>query len=234
MKQFLRSTLLRTHLPLAALAAGFALWASPARAFTVNGGNTTVTLGAGETVYVNFSCTADEVGNADGISNGAQVNVSANPNGIVNLFSVMADGTLSSRTTINMWETAGTVRYAVRSGQVAVRGASPGQTTVTFDIGDGNPVDITVTVTEPTNITFRDRNGEAGTMFYVAESDNNPYRLTLDFGYQLTRDVSFDVTCSADADHVTFHTPLNVYSPSTTAAFDGTIRSSALRGRQSP
>lgn len=219
MKQFLRSTLLRSTLPLAALVAGLALWAAPARAITVYGGD--LTIGAGDTAYVSFACAETEVARDDGSAKRVNVRISANPAGVVALYRVLSDGSLTTAASIPMYETVGTSSLPIYEGEIAVRGATPGQTTVTLAVGDATAT-FNVTVTEPTTITFRDTAGQPATSFIVGESDTAlSGRIVLDFGYKLPQDVSFGVT-SSDTANIAFTTPLPAYKDSLQTRFDYT------------
>jgi uncharacterized protein (DUF2141 family) len=227
MKQFLLHSILRSRLPLAALALGFALWASPARAITIYGGP--LTLGAGDTEYISFSCDTDEVANADNTAKRRSVRMDDDPKGHVSLFKVLSDGTLSQVKMIEMYETVGNTSLPVFEGQFAIRGVSPGETTVTLSIA-GNEASIDVTVTEPTSITFVDGSGTPANVFYVPESDQETGRLTLDFGYNLPGNVSFTVM-SSDADNIAFASPFVAYQGAATAQFTFTPKNGPASAR---
>ena len=216
MKQFLLTFILRSRLPLAALALGLALAAPPARAITIHSG--AITIGAGDTENIAFTCDASEVERADGSANGSSVRMSAAPTGVVALYKVAADGTLSTGASIPMYETVGSTRLPVYDGEFAVRGTAPGTTTVTLSIG-GATATVQITVTEPTNITFRDGAGQAVSTLTIPESDvENAGQLLLDFGYKLPQDVSFAVTAS-DAANIAFNTPFPAYKNASSATF---------------
>jgi uncharacterized protein (DUF2141 family) len=217
MKQFLLASILRSRLPLAALALGFAFWASPARAITIN--TEPFTIGAGDTQYVSFSCEDNEVATDTGASRNQTVRLSSAPAGVVKLYRVMEDGSLAEASSINMFLSNAAGVFPLYGGEFVVRGIAPGTATVTVAIGTANDT-IQVTVTEPTNISFRDNNDNPGTVFYFPESTTQS-RLKLDFGYKLPRDVSFAITPAPNA-NITFTTPLVAYQGGEWTYFDFT------------
>ena len=89
------------------------------------------------------------------------------------------------------------------SGQIAIRGVTPGETTVTVQL-NGSTATVAVTVTAPSDISFTKTDGSD--LLYFAEQNalDTPHQIRLNFGYNVPA-VTFAVDDDDDTDTLVSH-----------------------------
>ena len=167
-----------------------------------------IVIAAGEMELLSIEC--DDADVSGTIPRDASVSASPNPRNVVRFHAVLDDDSIASGDgtasgTIHMYRTVamGSGFFPKTSGQIAIRGVTPGETTVTVQL-NGSTATVAVTVTAPSDISFTKTDGSD--LLYFAEQNalDTPHQIRLNFGYNVPA-VTFAVDDDDDTDTLVSH-----------------------------